>query len=273
MTDTEHAALEHILQVVQSVVGGKTAAPPAPFQIDETETTLPAPAILPVPYAAQLGPGADQFSTDSGSAAGAMLVCAYTGRNITPNDFFNQSGQTSDSPLSFAQIANGLTANGVTAELRMPLKLVDLALILSSGRPAILLVKQAVLQQAGLTPETFDGPHYLVAVGLDVKQVYIHDPLRQDASGQGQAVPWLTLYQAWTQAAGCERAALVPRLQLVRRIRVAATSLYIHAEPNVSAAQVGTVNEGDTFEVTAQMEGWGKIGEARWINLSYVVDI
>ena len=273
MTEPEHAALEHILRVVESVIGEAAPAPSIPPQTGGTGAATLAPVVLPVPYVSQLGPGADQFASDSGAAAGVMLVRAYTDKTLTPNDFFNQSGQHADSPLSFTQIANGMNANGVPAELRVPLKLADLALILASGRPAILLVKQAVLQQAGLTAETYSGPHYLVAVGLDVKQVYIHDPLRQDASGKGQAVSWLTLYQAWTQANGYERAALVPRLQLIRRVKVTSASLNIRQGPNVSATQIGTARQGDTFEVTVQKDGWGKIGNNRWISLTYVADI
>jgi hypothetical protein len=30
---------------------------------------------------------------------------------------------------------------------------------------------------------------------------------------------------------------------------------------------------GDLFEITTQKNGWGKIGEERWINLSYATDI
>ncbi len=106
-----------------------------------------------------------------------------------------------------------------------------------------------------------------------MKQVYIHDPLRQDASGQAQAVPWLTLYQAWTQATGYERAALIPRLQLVRRVKVSAATLTVRQGPNANATLAGTVRLGDVFEVTAQKDGWGKIGENRWLSLSYAVDI
>ncbi len=269
MTEPEHAALEHILHVVESVIGETTPAPPGTSQ--PARATVP--AILPVPYVSQLGPGAEQFANDSGAAAGVMLVRAYTEKTPTPNDFFNQSGQHADNPLSFTHIANAMNANGVPAELRFPLKLADLALFLSSGRPAILLVKQAVLQQAGLTTETYNGPHYVVAVGLDVKQVYIHDPLRQDVSGQGQAVPWLTLYQAWTQAAGYERAALVPRIQLVRRVKVSAATVNVRQGPNASATLAGTVRLGEVFEMTAQKDGWGKIGENRWISLGYAADI
>ncbi len=115
--------------------------------------------------------------------------------------------------------------------MRSSLKLADLSLILFSGRPVIALVKQTVLQQAGLTPEKFDGPHYLVVVGMDVEQAFIHDPLRRDASGQAQGIPWLTFYQAWSRPQGYERAVLVPRLQLVRRVRVTANLLNVHSQP------------------------------------------
>jgi len=263
MTEPERAALDHIRRVVDSVIGEVTPPVSLPGGIN----------ILLVPYVSQLGPGGDQAVDDSGAAAGAMLVRAYTDTALTPNDFINRTGQHTDSPLSFMQISNVLRMNGIPVELRTGLKLADLSLILFSGRPVILLVNQIVLEQAGLTPATFDGPHFLVAVGVDVKQVYVHDPLRQDASGQAQGIPWLTFYQAWTQAPGYERAALVPRMQLVRRVKVTAATLNVHQQPNGVATLAGTVNSGDVFEITVQKDGWGKIGENRWISLSYVADI
>jgi len=267
MTEPAIAALEHIRRVADSVLGESTTQPPIPSTPGGTAN------IFPVPYVSQLGPGADQFTNDSGAAAGVMLVRAFTGKAITPNDFFNQTGQHADFPLSLAQISTAMNANGVPVETRSSLKLSDLALILSSGRPAIVLVKQAVLQQAGLTPETFSGPHYLAAVGLDVKQVYVHDPLRRDASGQGQGIPWMTFYQAWTQATGFERAALVPRMQLIRRVRVTSPLINIRQQPNATAALAGTAKLGDAFEITVQKDGWGQIGEGRWISLSFTTDI
>lgn len=266
MTEPERAALDHIRRVVDSVIGELTSPEILP-------TEPQAVSILPVPYVSQLGTGAAEVVNDSGAAAGAMLVRAYTEKTITPTDFSNQTGQHSEALLSFTQISNALRTNGIPVEMRSGLKLGDLSLILISGRPVILLVKQTVLHQAGFTPESFDGPHFLVAVGVDVKQVYIHDPLRHDASGQAQGIPWLTIYQAWTQAAGFERAALVPRMQLVRRVKVAAATLNVRKQPNDETALAGTVNSGDVFEITAQMDGWGKIGENRWISLSYVADI
>jgi hypothetical protein len=265
MTEPERAALDHIRQVVDSVIGMPTS-PAAP-------SAGSIASILPVPYISQLWAGSDQFINDSGAAAGAMLLFAYTQQAITPADFYSQTGQTAGNPLSFAQISNVMSANGVPAELRSSLKLADLSLILFSGRPVIALVKQAVLQQAGLTPETFDGPHYLVIVGLDVKKVFIHDPLRKDASGEAQGVPWLTFYQAWSEAQGSERAVLVPRLQLVRRVRVTANLLNVHSQPSANAPLIGAASLSELFEITTVKNGWGKIGEDRWISLSYTADV
>ena len=265
MTEPERAALDHIRKVVDSVIGALSTPDVLPSGINTS--------ILPVPYLSQFGPGAEKFTNDSGSAAGAMLVRAYTHQNITPSGFYDQTGQLEDIPLSFAQISNTMSANGVPAELRNGLRLADIPLILFSGRPAIALIQQVVLQQAGLSPELFLGPHYVVVVGMDVEQVIIHDPLRKDASGQAQGIPWVIFYQAWTRAERHERALLVPRQQLVRRVRVAATSLNVHQQPSSGAEVIDTVNAGELFEITIQKNGWGKIGEERWISLSYTMEL
>jgi|NGEPerStandDraft_6_1074524.scaffolds.fasta_scaffold58281_2 hypothetical protein len=301
MTEPERAALDHIRQVVDSVLGvpnnpdtlpaDSIASVPDTLPQDPnaaipdtlpSEGDLPTPdplpeqissSILPVPYLPQLEPATDQFVSDSGAATGAMFVQAYTDQTITPAEFFKQTGQIGDAPLSFEQISNTLGAKGVPVELRSGLKLADLSLILFSGRPVIALVKQMVLQAAGLTPEKIDGPHYLVVVGMDVEQAFVHDPLRRDASGQSLAVPWLIFYRAWSQAEGYKRAVLVPRLQLVRRVSVSTDPLNVYSQPDASAMLAGTVNQGDLFEIKTQANGWGKIGEDRWIDLSCTTDI
>ncbi len=269
MSESEHAALEHIRQVVDSAIGKPENASAASTDKAGVEK-IP---LLSVPYVSQFGDGADQFNNDTGAAAGCMLVLAYTGKVLTPNEFFKQCGQRTDVPLSLQQIASVLSANGVAVEQRTGLKLGELALVLSTGRPAILLVKYAVLQEAGLAPETYNGAHYIVAVGLDVKNVHVHDPFRYDSSGQGQAIPWLMLYQAWTQAPDFERAALIPRQPLSRRVCVTAATLKITKEPAAGAAVAGTARAGDVYEITELKEGWGKIGEDLWINMRYVADI
>jgi hypothetical protein len=269
MTEPERAALEHIRQVVDSVIGAPAPAPDPSTGEDQTRKV----PLLPVPYVSQVGEGAEQSNNDTGAAAGAMLVQAYTGKPITPDDFFHQSSQKSDLPLTLRQLTTVLTSNGVAVDQRSALKLAELALVLATGRPALLLVKYAVLQQAGLAPETYNGAHYLVAVGMDIKNVYVHDPFRYDASGQGQAIPWLVLYQAWTQAPDLERAALIPRQALLRRVCVSSATLKIFKQPAEGAPVVGSARAGDVYEVSAVQDDWGKVGDDLWIKLKNVTDI
>lgn len=270
MTEPERAALDHIRQVIDSVIGAPAAPAPVPAQ--------PAPAgpvvrILPVPFISQAGAEPGSSTNDSGAVAGVMLVQAYTAHSLSPVDFYNQGGQGASGPLSFTQILNAMSVNGVPVELRSNLKLTDLSLILFSGRPVIVPLRQAVLEKAGLAPEKFDGPYYVVVAGMDPRQIFILDPLGQDSAAQAQGIPWITFYQAWTQAHGYERAVLVPRQQLIRRVRVTAASLNIHEQPGEGTNAVGTAEMGDLFEVTRQQNGWGQVGEQRWINLSYTADI
>jgi len=273
MTEPEHAALEHIRRVAESIleVSGKTVEP-SPALIDAVQTVLAKPALLSVPYESQLGAGSEQFINDSGAAAGAMLVNAYLETSVTPNDFYTKAGQHADVSLTFQQMTTALNYYGVSVELRVSLKLGDLALILTSNRPTILQVEHAVLKDAGLTLETFTGLHYLVAVGLDVEQVYVHDPLRSDSSGQGLGIPWMVLYQAWSQVPS-PRPALIPRLALLRRVRVTATSLNVRQGPDATAPIAGTVRNGDVFEIVRQKGDFGMIGDERWISTKYVQDL
>ena len=273
MTEPERAALDHIRQVVDSILGAPAASVSPEPNPAEPVASGPLVFTLPVPYLSEMGQATGTAPNDSGAAAGVTLVRAYTGQAIRPGDFYNQAGQGGNSPLSFTQILNAMSMNGVPVELRSNLKFTDLSLILFSGRPVIVPLRLAVLEKAGLSLENFDGPYYMVVVGMDVKQVFIHDPLRADPSGSAQGVPWQIFYQAWTQARGYERAVLVPRQQLIRRVRVTATSLNVHDQPSESTSPVGRVEMGDLFEITAQKNGWGKIGEERWINLSYAADI
>ena len=149
----------------------------------------------------------------------------------------------------------------------------DLILTVTSARPTILLIKQSVLKDAGLTGETASGAHYVVGVGVDVNQVYIHDPLRKDDSGKAQGIPWMTFYQAWTQGEGGERLAVVPRNQLFRRMVVSAPLVNVRQQAGASGPIVGTVKKGEVFEISVFQSGWGKIGEGRWVTLSYLKDM
>jgi hypothetical protein len=273
MTDPDRAALEHIRRVTEAALAAVTV----PSSSGTGGSGLGA-ALLPVPYVSQLGPGADRYTHDSAAAVGAMLVRAYTSQPATPDEFFGRSGQTTDRPLTFQQIGNILNQFSLPNDIRHGLKLVDLFAALTMSRPVFMAVHQITLRDNGLTGESYDGIHYVLAVGVDVENIYIHDPFRKDNSGQGQPVPTLLLYQAWTQigkeqnAPTLERAAIIPRTPLRRRL-AATTVVNVRNGPGTTYAAVGQINAGEVFEITQIQGDWGKIGDQRWVTISYSRDI
>ncbi len=284
MTEPERTALEHIRRVAESVIqtGNWTSPPSQPPVQPPVPPPTPPPAasgdiaLLNVPYVSQFGAGADQYTHDSAAAAGAMLVRAYTPQTPTPDEFFSKSGQSSDQPLSLRQVSAALVRYGISAQQRSRMRLLDLTASLASGRPLLLPLKHAVLQAAGLTSETTAAPHYVVAVGLDMARIYIHDPLRRDGSGQGLAVPILVLYRAWTEIAremsSYERSALIPRSPL-RRFVSANTVINIRSGPGTNHSVVGQTKTGEIFETSKILGDWGQIGDGRWLALRYTRDI
>ncbi len=99
-------------------------------------------------------------------------------------------------------------------------------------------------------------------------------PLRQDSSGQAQGISWLTFYQAWSQAQGYVRAVLVPRQQLIRRVRVTASALDIYEQPGGQIpARSGRSILGNYSKSRSRKVAGEKSAKDRWINLSYTADI
>src|SRR5512137_1358612 len=142
MIEPEQTVPEPIRQDLNSVTSEQATSKP--------QDSARMMAVLPVPryFPAMKESGQSENNPadfDPGAVAGVMLVRSYGNDSITPADFCAQTGQGAGNPLSFTQIMNALGVNAVAVELRTNLKLLDLALILFSGRPAIVPIKQAVL--------------------------------------------------------------------------------------------------------------------------------
>ncbi|NDJ75693.1 MAG: hypothetical protein GYB65_05500 [Chloroflexi bacterium] len=188
-------------------------------EVIDPRTTGKPVQLLPVPYVSQLGEGANAFHNDCGAACGAMLIKAYTGNNITPDDFYRATGQADDDYLSVTQLMTVLTAHGISTEWYRELSLVDLFAMLVGGRPAIVLFNYGALREkvSGLENTTFSGAHFAVMTGIDTINVYLHDPLWTITSGYsgGEAIPiahadWMYIWEAAQRDYNPECAALVP---------------------------------------------------------------
>jgi hypothetical protein len=240
--------------------------------------------LLPVPYVSQIGVGADAHRNDCGAAAAIMLMRAYLATAITPDEFYTHFNIAGDAYLSIPQIRNAMGSLGLLTDVRASLALQDIFNTISTGKPLIVLIRYRILSAAGLTERTYEGPHFAVAVGMDCKFIYLHDPLYTNpAVGDAHPYPLDLFWQAWKEVANDpanpnpERAAIIPTsaigFRLTRKAKITASALYVRAQPNVNSPVVGTLRMNDIVEISNEVSGWGKIGDNRWISLSYTVTV
>jgi hypothetical protein len=250
----------------------------------EQATPLRPVTLLPVPYVSQLGVGADAHRNDCGAAAAIMLISAYLGIQMTPDDFYARFNIAGDVYLSIPQIRNAMGSLGLLTDLRANMALQDIFNTISIGKPLIVLIRYRVLSAAGLTERMFEGPHFAAAVGMDCKYIYLNDSLYTNpAVGEAHPYPLDLFWQAWKEVANDpanpnpERAAIIPTaaigFRLTRKAKITAQTLYVRAKPNVDSPVVATLRLNDIVEIRREVGGWGEIGDNRWISLSYVVTV
>ncbi len=250
----------------------------------ELETALRPVTLLTLPYISQLGPGADSRHNDCGAAAAAMTLAAYTGTIITPDDFYDKFNITGDPYLTIDHIRNALGSEGVPTEVKNNLTFKDLFSYLLNGIPCILSTNYKVLFEAGLTEKSFAGPHFSVAVGMDLKNIYVHDPLFTDPDeGNARAFPLDIFLDAWTDTTLIDGysipkcTAIVPAtpvgVQFVKRVRVTVGRLNVRKGAGTKFPVIGTVTLNQEYNLLSEADGWGEIAPEKWIYLSYTVTI
>jgi predicted double-glycine peptidase len=252
----------------------------------ELTTALRPVTLLSVPYISQLGPGADSRHNDCGAAAVAMVLAAYTGAFITPDEFYDKFNITGDPFLTADHVRNALGSKGITTDFKSSLEFKDLFSYLLSDIPIIIPTNYSVLHDAGLTENTFAGPHFSVVVGMDLKNIYVHDPLfTKPEDGDARAYPLDIFLKAWTNTplisgyAIPQRSAIIPTSPIgaqtvnVKRIRVTASSLNVRQGPGTNYPVVDGVTMGQEYNLLSETNGWGEIAPNHWISLSYTVTI
>ena len=239
-------------------------------------------ALLPVPYVSQLGPGAETRANDCGPACAAMLLRAYQKTSLTPDAFYARFAIQGDPYLHASQLMSAMGALGLQTEFRAGMTVQDLFGVLAAGKPAILLLGYKALSEAGLTEKPFGGPHFAVAVGVDVKNIYLHDPLYSDPLvGEAHPYPLEVFWKAWKEASvglqvpNPERAAVIPvqglGFQGLRRVKVNIGILNVREGPGLSNRIVGTLKRNEIIEIQREVSGWGEVGFNRWVMLSYTL--
>jgi len=240
--------------------------------------------LLPVPYVSQLGPGADARKNDCGAASSIMLLKAYLPNfEMTPDEFYTRFAIPGADPyLSVTQLRNAIGNLGLLTDFRATLTMQDLFAFLAAGKPVIVLLRYKVFEDAGLTEKQFEGPHFAVVVGMDIRNIYIHDPLYTNpADGEAHAYPLELFWRAWKEVASDpkvrnpERSAIIPTagigFKLSRQVKVIVSALNVRASNVLNAPILRVLKKGEVVEIVREMGGWGEIESGGWVALAYTV--
>ena len=246
-------------------------------------TTLRPVVLLTVPYISQLGPGADSRHNDCGAAAVAMVLAAYTNTFITPDEFYDKFNIPGDPYLTVDHVRNALGSKGIPTGFKSNLEIKDVFDSLFAEVPIITLINYSILNNAKLTEGTFDGPHFSIVVGIDLQNIYVHDPLfTKPEDGNARAYPLDIFLKAWTSTpqipgyAIPPRSAIIPTIPLgtpianVKRVRITPSRLNVRQGPGSNFVVVSVVTIGQEYNLIQESNGWGEISPDHWISLSYV---
>jgi hypothetical protein len=244
-------------------------------------TPLKPVSLLPVPYVSQLAEDAQSRKNDCGAACAVMLLKAYQNISMTPDEYYIKFNIAGDPYLSVQTLRNTMGSLGLLTDFKAGLTYPDLFNLFAAGKPVILLLLYQILKDAGLTEKTFDGPHFAVAVGMDTKYIYIHDPLFTDpAEGEARAYPLDIFWNAWKRVAESkfpnpERSAIIPTVglgfRMERRVKVNIALLNIRSGPGLNYNLIGSLKKDQVVVSKREMSGWGEIADGRWIYLAYTV--
>lgn len=239
--------------------------------------------LLSVPYISQIGENADAHNNDCGAASVLMLLKAYQQIEMTVDEFYTSFNITKDVYLSVTQLRNALSSRGISTEYKANLSIQDIFAKLALGIPLIPLFRYKVLSDAGLTFSKFQGPHFAVVVGMDIKNIYIHDPLyKEPGAGNAKAYPLELFWKAWTEVGqdtknpNPTRAAIYPTagigFQVLRKVKTN-SNLNIRSGPGSKHGIVRVAKKGEIFEVRRELSGWGEISDGQWFNLAFTIPV
>jgi len=238
--------------------------------------------LLPVPFITDIGVNIPSQQIDCAAVSASMLINAYLNEQINPEDFFTNYSVQGYPYLNVVQLRNGLGSLGILTDFHANLTIQDLFGFLAAGKPPIVLLKYNVFEKAGLVERNFKGPYFSVVVGMDIKNIYLHDPLFSTAEeGNAHAFPLDIFWKAWKDVTNDplfpnpERSAIVPTsgigFKLARTVRVNQISLNIRSGPGSDFPVVGTAKKGEFYDISREMSGWGEIGKDRWLVMAYTL--
>jgi hypothetical protein len=165
-----------------------------------------------VPYIGQVGSGANEHYNDCGPTSAGMVIKFY-GANFTSIDaLFNEVQPSGDSYTSFGDICKLWDARGIDADYAQEVTLGELYEYLVKGAPVVALIHYGALES--VRPNSFKGSHFVVVIGMDLQNVYIHDPLNNVSTGERVPVPINLWISCWSTLGDLnpQRSILIPSM-------------------------------------------------------------
>ena len=154
--------------------------------------------LLPVWYVSQIGSGANSHANDCGGASSLMLLGTYNlAQNITVDKFYDSIVPSGDRPLSAGDMQIAMSRYGIKTEWRVDMTMEQMFGYLRNEKPILALVHYGTLVDAGVTQRKgFRSGHFLVVTGIDLENVYVDDPYRDDGL-MNIAVPHAVFEKCW----------------------------------------------------------------------------
>ncbi|MEX1246869.1 MAG: C39 family peptidase [Anaerolineales bacterium] len=151
-------------------------------------------AIIPsIPYKSQYDSDADEFRNDCGPACLAMVLHAF-GIHASTNAVYRKTEALPNRYVTVSQLMRAALSYGMGLDYFHSWTIEQLVEVVNQGRAIIALVHYGAWSQLNpgiSTQNTFEGPHFVVVVGADEKNIYVNDPLWKEARrSQGFRKTW-----------------------------------------------------------------------------------
>lgn len=240
---------------------------------------------LNIPYLSQInGIGADGFRNDCGPTCCWMLLKGYDllKPEETVDKLYQSVVKNGDRYTSWQENKELLQKHGIYSLYDWDLRISDLEKSLLNGHAIMVLVHYGLLRNGIKTYSAFSGNHFMLVVGMDEENFYVHDPLWLNEDGKFIKVKKDILEDAWLGADGAKGSALFMTKKIGETEVVnfsgkvlSSIGLNLRSGPSVGFEILGRLAFGEIIELASikdleNGDAWGKIAGCEvWCAIEY----